>query len=102
MTGDNGLGEVINKNINLLERCSEKITAVLKDCQSESIWVITYASTDGSPNMPFTTYHAFEVSTGGINASRPLPRPDLRAMNPNYSYHAGTATPSVSKISRAI
>ncbi len=66
ITGDNGLGTVIDKNINLLAKCSEKITAVLKDCESESIWVITYATADGSPGY-FTSYHAYEVTTIGVN-----------------------------------
>lgn len=66
MTLDGGLGAITNKNINLLPLCSEKITAVLKDCLSESIWVITLASEDGGPG-PFTTYHAFEVSTTGVS-----------------------------------
>ncbi|RLD25895.1 MAG: hypothetical protein DRI75_12650, partial [Bacteroidetes bacterium] len=68
MTLDGGLGGITSKNINLLTFCSEKITAVLKDCESESIWVITYASVDGSRG-PFTTYHAFEVSTNGVRLS---------------------------------
>ncbi|MFK2820641.1 T9SS type B sorting domain-containing protein [Flavobacteriaceae sp. LMIT009] len=66
MTLDGGLGGITNKNINLLPLCSEKITAVLKDCVSESIWVVTLASVDGSPG-PFTTYHAFEVSAAGVS-----------------------------------
>jgi len=63
-----GLGAVTVKNTNLLARCSEKITAVLKDCLTKSIWVLTFASPDGSPG-PFNTFHAFEVSDLGINAS---------------------------------
>jgi len=66
ITGDNGLGIVTDKNINLLERCSEKITAVLKDCESESIWVISYATADGRPGY-FTSYHAYEVTENGVS-----------------------------------
>ena len=61
-----GLGAVTSKNNNLLPLCSEKITAVLKDCISESIWVVTLASQDGTQNI-FNTYHAFEVTDIGIN-----------------------------------
>ncbi len=66
MSLDGGLGDVTtDKNINLLATCSEKITAVLKDCITKSIWVITLASFDGSPG-PYTTYHAFEVNNTGV------------------------------------
>ncbi|MCF7561777.1 T9SS type B sorting domain-containing protein [Sabulilitoribacter multivorans] len=68
MTLDGGLGAVITKNINLLPRCSEKITAVLKDCISKSIWVVTFASVDGNQG-PYNTYHAFEVSDTGISTT---------------------------------
>lgn len=66
-----GLGDVVpwEKNINLLQDSSEKISAVLKDCISKSIWVITFASEDGSPNQLFNTFHAYEVSTTGINTT---------------------------------
>jgi len=66
MSLDGGLGAVTSdKNIKLLDRCSEKITAVLKDCITKSIWVITFASVDGSPG-DYTTYHAFEVNNTGV------------------------------------
>jgi gliding motility-associated-like protein len=68
MTLDGGLGDVTSKNINLLQNCSEKITAVLKDCATQSIWVITFSTADGNSGI-FTSYHAFEVSTTGVNPS---------------------------------
>jgi gliding motility-associated-like protein len=68
MTLDGGLGDITSKNINLLQNCSEKITAVLKDCATQSIWVITFSTVDGDPG-DFTSYHAFEVSTTGVNPS---------------------------------
>jgi gliding motility-associated-like protein len=68
ITLDGGLGEVTNKNTNLLQDSSEKISAVLKDCITKSIWVITFASVDGSPNT-YNTYHAFEVTDIGVNAT---------------------------------
>ncbi len=61
-----GLGAVTNKNINLLPICSEKISAVLKDCVTKSIWVITFASQNGSSNS-FNSFHAFEVNTAGVS-----------------------------------
>ncbi len=65
MTMDGGMGAVTIKNVNLLSLCSEKITAVLKDCVDNSVWVVTFASEDGSSNV-FNTFHAFEVNATGI------------------------------------
>lgn len=61
-----GNGAVIQKNIKLLDDCSEKITAVVKNCFDQSIWVVTLASENGLPDQPFNTYHAFEVNTTGV------------------------------------
>ncbi|MDO6623986.1 T9SS type B sorting domain-containing protein [Oceanihabitans sp. 1_MG-2023] len=66
MSFDGGLGAVVNKNSSLLSLCSEKITAVLKDCDSESIWVLTLASFNGTTDT-YNTYHAFEVTTSGVS-----------------------------------
>ena len=68
MSMDGGLGAVTVKNVNLLTRSSEKISAVLKDCVDESVWIVTFASATGAPG-PFDTYHAFEVSSTGINTN---------------------------------
>lgn len=68
MTLDGGLGGVTSvKNVNLLQRSSEKITAVLKDCISKSIWVVAFASEEGLNENLFDTYHAFEVNDFGVN-----------------------------------
>ena len=61
-----GLGAVTNKNINLLPICSEKISAVLKDCVTKSIWVITFASQNGNLNN-YNSFHAFEVNNAGVS-----------------------------------
>lgn len=68
MSRNGGSGEIIQKNFNLLEKCSEKITAVLKDCISDSIWLIAFASENGDDEI-FDTYHAYEISNSGINPS---------------------------------
>jgi gliding motility-associated-like protein len=68
MTLSGGLGAVTTKNTKLLTFCSEKITAVLKDCVTESIWVVTFASNDGT-GTTFDTFHAFEISNTGINTT---------------------------------
>ncbi|MEL6916970.1 MAG: T9SS type B sorting domain-containing protein [Bacteroidota bacterium] len=68
---NDGNGAIIEKNSNLLPDCSEKITAVLKDCFDQSVWVITLA-TDDLPTLVdsevsfFQTYHAFEINTTGV------------------------------------
>ncbi|MCK7591574.1 T9SS type B sorting domain-containing protein [Subsaxibacter sp. CAU 1640] len=66
MTLSGGLGSVTNKNINLLDNCSEKISAVLKDCITKSIWVLTYASQNGSTTN-YNSFYAYEVSDTGVN-----------------------------------
>ncbi|MFV9550519.1 T9SS type B sorting domain-containing protein [Algibacter sp. PT7-4] len=68
VTLDGGLGAVTSKNINLLQECTEKITAVLKDCVTEAIWVITFSSPDGISDN-YNTFHAFEVSDSGVNTT---------------------------------
>ncbi|WP_406684492.1 T9SS type B sorting domain-containing protein [Seonamhaeicola sp. MEBiC1930] len=66
MTLDGGLGGIILKNSNLLPFCSEKLTAVQKDCVTKSIWVITFASENGDEGE-FNTFHAFEITDTGVN-----------------------------------
>lgn len=67
MTLNGGLGDITLKNINLLEDSSEKITAVVKDCMSQDVWVITYASVNGEPENFFTTFHAYLITNSGVN-----------------------------------
>ena len=68
ITLDGGLGGITTKNINLLRECSEKITAVLKDCITKSIWVVSFSSENG--DFPsHTTFHAFEVNDSGVNTT---------------------------------
>jgi len=64
-----GLGGIVQKNINLLNKSSEKVTAVLKDCQSQSIWVVSLSNPTGSSISPLNTFHAFEVTTTGVNST---------------------------------
>ncbi len=65
LTLNQGVGAVSQKNINLLADCSEKITAVIRDCFDHSIWVLTLASESGYGPY-FNTFHAFEVNTDGV------------------------------------
>lgn len=68
MSLDGGLGAITNKNINLVDECSEKVTAVLKDCVTETFWVVTFANQNGT-GFPFNTFFAFEVDATGINTT---------------------------------
>ncbi|WP_111309539.1 T9SS type B sorting domain-containing protein [Confluentibacter sediminis] len=68
MSQNNGLGSVTHINTKLLNTSSEKITAVLKDCISKSMWVVGFASEDGT-REEYNTFHAFEVSTSGVDSN---------------------------------
>ncbi|MFL0353824.1 hypothetical protein ACI5KZ_09620, partial [Xanthomarina sp. GH4-25] len=69
MTLDGGLGAITQKNINLLHQCSEKVSAVLKDCDSQAVWVISLSNPNGTSTSPLNTFHAFEVTTAGVNTT---------------------------------
>ncbi|MEN3324850.1 T9SS type B sorting domain-containing protein [Mariniflexile soesokkakense] len=69
MSQDNGLGAITTSNVRLLNLTTEKVTAVLKDCISKSMWVVTFASEDGNRAV-FNTFYAYEVSNNGVN---PIP-----------------------------
>ncbi|SNZ00273.1 T9SS type B sorting domain-containing protein [Flagellimonas pacifica] len=63
-----GNGAVILKNVNLLEDCSEKISAVVKNCMDNSIWVVVLGTYSGGVGR-FNTYYAYEISPTGVNAT---------------------------------
>ncbi|WP_318544133.1 T9SS type B sorting domain-containing protein [Marixanthotalea marina] len=67
MTQNGGLGAVTQRNVNLLNISSEKITAVLKDCITKSMWVVSFAAEDGNSET-YNTFHAFEVSVNGVDS----------------------------------
>ncbi|MFD1063437.1 T9SS type B sorting domain-containing protein [Winogradskyella litorisediminis] len=75
MTLNGGLGNVVaGSETQLLRDSSEKISAVLKDCNSENIWVITLSNATGDPAPPntpnqFDTFHAYEVTATGVNTT---------------------------------
>lgn len=72
MTLNSGLGSVVaGSETQLLADSSEKISAVLKDCNTQNIWVITLSNATGTPapqGTPnqFNTFHAYEVTAGGV------------------------------------
>ena len=57
LDGNAGRGRVQQKNIPLIQVCSEKITAVLKDCSNRSVWVVAFAGENGDTNS-YDTYFA--------------------------------------------
>lgn len=65
---DGGLGALTTKNNNLVKESSEKVTAVIKDCLTKSIWVVTFASKDQISDT-FDTFYAFEVSNSGVSTT---------------------------------
>ncbi len=65
MTLDGGLGAITQKNINLLPSCSEKISAVLKDCHSEEIWVVTLVNQQSFSEG--NTFYAYSISDMGVD-----------------------------------
>jgi len=69
MTLDGGMGAITQKNTNLLSRCAEKVSAVLKDCQTQSIWVIALSNSTGDNTTQLDTFHTFEVSSTGVNTT---------------------------------
>ncbi len=67
---NNGMGDITTKNVNLLKYSSEKVSAILKDCETGAIWVITLGTktrTGSMGNGDFNTFHAFEVTDQGVN-----------------------------------
>ncbi|GAA4897129.1 hypothetical protein GCM10023311_22380 [Flaviramulus aquimarinus] len=69
VSANSGNGEVKNKNTNLILNCAEKISAVVKDCETKSIWVITLSTESGfvSTTTPLNTFYAYSVSNAGVN-----------------------------------
>ncbi|WP_149275206.1 T9SS type B sorting domain-containing protein [Pareuzebyella sediminis] len=60
-----GLGAVTKKNVNLLPRCSEKISAVVKDCDESSFWVITSAPANANSEI-YNNIFSYEINGEGI------------------------------------
>jgi gliding motility-associated-like protein len=66
MTLAGGLGAVVTgSETQLINNTSEKLSAVLKDCETGNIWVITFANANGSSNAN-NTFYAYEVTDAGV------------------------------------
>ncbi|MGB5942635.1 MAG: T9SS type B sorting domain-containing protein [Leeuwenhoekiella sp.] len=61
----NSEGEVTEKNVKLLNYSSEKLSAVIKGCDSDTVWVVTFSSTDGDEG-DLNTFYAWEVTSSGL------------------------------------
>ncbi|AUC80632.1 T9SS type B sorting domain-containing protein [Lacinutrix sp. Bg11-31] len=65
MTLNGGLGNVVTgSETQLLSNTSEKLSAVLKDCQTQDVWVITYADNSGGNNN--NAFYAYQVTSTGV------------------------------------
>ena len=79
MNLNNGMGDIVagEKNVELVEKSSEKVTAVSTD-NWNTIWVLTFAPSPaaGSPQAPYhidtnntvmNTFYAFKVTRSGVD-----------------------------------
>ncbi|MEJ6793059.1 MAG: hypothetical protein QNK89_10115 [Lacinutrix sp.] len=66
MTLDGGLGDIVpGSETQLINNTSEKLSAVLKNCETGDIWVITFANANGSSNTN-NTFYAYQVTNTGV------------------------------------
>lgn len=65
MTLNSGLGDLISTNTQLLDHCTEKITAV-KSFDCSEIWVIAYSSVNGQVKGSYNTFFSYKISAAGV------------------------------------
>ncbi|RXG16126.1 gliding motility-associated-like protein [Leeuwenhoekiella aestuarii] len=61
-------GVVTTKNNKLLNFSSEKLSAVIKSCVTNSVWMVTFSSASGNENL-LNTIYAYELSNTGLNTT---------------------------------
>lgn len=61
LSQNGGLGGIVSKNNELLERCSEKITAI-QHCNGRDFWLVAH-------NYGGNTFHVWEITDSGISQS---------------------------------
>ncbi len=66
MSLNNGLGAVTTKNVNLLAKCAEKITAV-KSNNCNEFWVIAYGNQNANTTNNLNAFFAFKITPEGVN-----------------------------------
>ncbi len=59
-------GVVTDKNIKLLNYGAEKLSAVIKSCTDNSVWVVMLSTNSGNAGF-IDTFYAFELSQSGLN-----------------------------------
>ncbi|MGO4910819.1 T9SS type B sorting domain-containing protein [Leeuwenhoekiella sp. W20_SRS_FM14] len=61
----NPQGEVTVKNRKLLNFASEKLSAVIKSCVTNSVWMVAFSSSSGNEEV-ISTLYAYELNDSGI------------------------------------
>ncbi|MDP5043695.1 MAG: hypothetical protein NWQ06_01800, partial [Leeuwenhoekiella sp.] len=61
----NPQGEVTVKNRKLLNFASEKLSAVIKSCVTNSVWMVAFSSSNGNEEV-ISTLYAYELNDSGI------------------------------------
>lgn len=65
---ENNYGKVTQKNINLLNYSAEKLAAVVKGCDTGTIWMMTLSTETGEYGQ-LNNFYAFEVSADGVDTT---------------------------------
>tara|TARA_R110002020_G_scaffold154714_2_gene334949 strand:- start:107736 stop:110453 length:2718 start_codon:yes stop_codon:yes gene_type:complete len=66
----NPLGAVTQKNIHLLNYATEKLSAVIQGCDSDSVWVVTLSNSSGqNNNQNINTFFTYAVTPDGVNTT---------------------------------
>lgn len=63
----NPLGEVTQKNVPILDFSSEKLSAVVKGCDSDTVWMVTLSTINQETTEDLNTFYAFEITPSGVN-----------------------------------
>ncbi len=61
-------GEITDKNIKLLSNSAEKLSAVVRGCDTDTIWMVTLSTESGGEGN-LDTFYAFSISTTGVNTN---------------------------------
>ncbi|HAX14531.1 MAG TPA: hypothetical protein DCX87_02865, partial [Leeuwenhoekiella sp.] len=61
-------GIVRDKNTRLLNYAAEKLSAVIKSCDDNSVWLVTLSSASGTQTT-VNTFYAYQLSSAGLNTT---------------------------------
>ena len=71
-------GEVISKNINLLGFSAEKLSAVVKGCDTDTIWMVGLSTASGNlSEADLNTFYSYEITSTGINRTPVISRVNM-------------------------